>query len=92
MISTDLRHLADWVERNADILATPAQQFITLGLAQHLAELADQAQALEHAVLAPHARQFEVPPGCIDLAAHRASRALRFLARPIHPTDGGTAA
>ena len=92
MISTDLRHLADWIERNAATLAAPAHQFTALGLAQHLADLADQARALEHAVLAPHARQFEVPAGCIDFTAHRAHRALRTLSRSIPPTDGGTAA
>lgn len=92
MISAELRHLADWITRNAPAVASPTHQFTTLGLAQHLADLADQAAALEHAVLAPHARQVEAPPGCIDLAAHRASRALRARARPIHPTDGGTAA
>jgi hypothetical protein len=84
MISTDLRHLADWCARNGGAVAGGTDAFTILGLAAHLDDLASQAEALERAVLPANARAVDLPAGVIDLAAHRR--------RPPTPQDGGHAA
>lgn len=85
MISADLRHLAEWCARHAAGIDGAANQFAVLGLAAHLDDLVERAEALERVAIPAHARLVELPAGVIDLAAFRR-------ARPPTPHDGGHAA
>jgi hypothetical protein len=88
MIAGEMRHLAGWCERHAASLSGLADQFTMLGLAAHLANLADRVAALE----APQAaRLIDLPEGVVELARFRARTTTRH-PHDMNPQGGGTAA